>query len=403
MATEKQMIAAHGISFQPGGNVTFSSTDAITAHAGGGQANAVELTTQINNVTVVATAADSVKLPSVATTAAFPDGPLSNLGNFVIVINSSATTCSVYPSTGGTINGLAANASVSVAGGEVALFAQTAALTWFSDTASAAIVTSFILNGATSGSTTVNAAAIASGTLTLPAATDTLIGKATTDTLTNKTFDTAATGNSFSINGVAATANTGTGAVARATSPAFVTPGLGAATATTINRVTITAPATAATLTLADNKTATINNSLTLAGTDTTTMTFPATSATIARTDAPNTFTGPDIFSAMFRVPRATVAAAGTVLADAAQLANGYTTVTAGDGTKGVKLVATPAAGSMALVKNNSAAVLKVWPDAAATINAIGANGAISMAANTIAIFMADSTTQWYTLPLLPS
>lgn len=47
----------------------------------------------------------------------------------------------------------------------------------------------FILAGSTSGSTIVNAAAVAgSTTLTLPAATDTLVGKATTDTLTNKTL-----------------------------------------------------------------------------------------------------------------------------------------------------------------------------------------------------------------------
>jgi hypothetical protein len=53
---------------------------------------------------------------------------------------------------------------------------------------------------------------------------------AATATLTNKTFDTAGTGNSFSINGVAATANTGTGAVVRATSPALVTPTIGGQT-----------------------------------------------------------------------------------------------------------------------------------------------------------------------------
>jgi hypothetical protein len=40
----------------------------------------------------------------------------------------------------------------------------------------------------TSGTTILQASAIASGTLTLPAATDTLTGKATTDTLTNKTI-----------------------------------------------------------------------------------------------------------------------------------------------------------------------------------------------------------------------
>lgn len=50
---------------------------------------------------------------------------------------------------------------------------------------------------------------------------------AATKTLTNTTYDTAGTGNSFSINSVAATANTGTGAVVRATSPALVTPALG--------------------------------------------------------------------------------------------------------------------------------------------------------------------------------
>lgn len=42
--------------------------------------------------------------------------------------------------------------------------------------------------GSSSGSTVLQPSAAASGTLTLPAATDTLVGKATTDTLTNKTL-----------------------------------------------------------------------------------------------------------------------------------------------------------------------------------------------------------------------
>lgn len=43
---------------------------------------------------------------------------------------------------------------------------------------------------------------------------------------------------------------------------------------------------------VASGKVLTVSNSLTLAGTDGTTMTFPSTSATIARTDSANTFTG---------------------------------------------------------------------------------------------------------------
>jgi hypothetical protein len=47
------------------------------------------------------------------------------------------------------------------------------------------------LSGSTSGTTTLQATAVAgTTTITLPAATDTLVGKATTDTLTNKTLTT---------------------------------------------------------------------------------------------------------------------------------------------------------------------------------------------------------------------
>jgi hypothetical protein len=44
------------------------------------------------------------------------------------------------------------------------------------------------IGGVTSGTTILKSASAASGTLTLPAATDTLVGLATTDTLTNKTL-----------------------------------------------------------------------------------------------------------------------------------------------------------------------------------------------------------------------
>lgn len=84
----------------------------------------------------------------------------------------------------------------------------------------------FLWGSGTYGSTYIQLTGTPTGNrvLTFPNATDTLVGKATIDTLTNKTLDTAGTGNSLSIAGVAVTANTGTGAMVRATSPTIVTP-----------------------------------------------------------------------------------------------------------------------------------------------------------------------------------
>ena len=97
--------------------------------------------------------------------------------------------------------------------------------------------------------------------------------------------------------GTGVTTSTGTGNVVLSTGPTLTTPTLGVATATSVNKVAITAPATSATLTIVDGKTLTVSHSLTLAGTDSTTMTFPSTSASIARTDAAQTFTGSQTFN----------------------------------------------------------------------------------------------------------
>lgn len=67
---------------------------------------------------------------------------------------------------------------------------------------------------------------------------------------------------------------TGTGSIVLATSPTLVTPTLGVATATSINKVNITAPTTSSTLTIANGKTLTVNNTLTFTGTDSSSVAF---------------------------------------------------------------------------------------------------------------------------------
>lgn len=84
----------------------------------------------------------------------------------------------------------------------------------------------------------------------------------------------------------------GTASVCMTTNCIMTTPTLGAATATTINKVTFTAPATGSTLTIADGKTALFNNTMAFsAGADGQTWTFPAAGATVLTTNSTATLT----------------------------------------------------------------------------------------------------------------
>jgi len=121
---------------------------------------------------------------------------------------------------------------------------------------------------------------------------------ATVTTNANLTGPITSVGNATSI---ASQTGTGTKFVVD-TSPTLVTPTLGVATATTVNKVTLTAPATGSTLTIADGKTLTVNNSIAFTGTDGTTITLPVTSATMARTDAAQSFTGSQTFNGHLKI-----------------------------------------------------------------------------------------------------
>lgn len=107
------------VAFVSTGLNTNSNVNALTAHAGGGQGSALQLTKAINRVTTVATAADSVKLP-----AAVP-------GQSVTVINAAAANAmNCFPSTGNIINALSANAALSIAANKTVIFTCAVSGTW---------------------------------------------------------------------------------------------------------------------------------------------------------------------------------------------------------------------------------------------------------------------------------
>jgi hypothetical protein len=148
---------------------------------------------------------------------------------------------------------------------------------------------------------------------------------------------------------------TGSGVLVFATSPTLITPTLGVASATSINKVTITAPATGSTLTIADGKTLTVNNTLTLTGTDTSSIAFGAggtvayvanklsvfaatTSAELAGVISDETGTGVLVFS---NSPTLVTPTLGAALATSITATSGNMSVSAASGNNSVNLVPT--------------------------------------------------------------
>ena len=100
-----------------------SVTTGITAFATGGQANAVELTTTINEITTVGTTGDSVKLDAAAATYA----------KRRTILNKGANACDVFPASGDDL-GAGVDTAVSLAAGVNITYESYDATNWFAVT-----------------------------------------------------------------------------------------------------------------------------------------------------------------------------------------------------------------------------------------------------------------------------
>lgn len=147
------------------GIVTVSDT--ITAGATQTQAGATLLTSTFNNVTVVATAGDGVRLPTAAA------------GTRVTIRNSDSTdTLKAYPFSGDSINALAVNLSVDIPALSETTFTAKDATVWYSEPTALYLSSPTTLTGglqikaaANAGNTTTlitNASQAAARTYTVP-------------------------------------------------------------------------------------------------------------------------------------------------------------------------------------------------------------------------------------------
>lgn len=82
--------------------ILLGGEDNITAHAGGGQADAYQLTKKNNAINTVGNVGDSVKLPA------------GVVGSIIYVFNNDSLVCHVFPSSGGFIRGQAVDTHITL-------------------------------------------------------------------------------------------------------------------------------------------------------------------------------------------------------------------------------------------------------------------------------------------------
>lgn len=137
---------------------------------------------------------------------------------------------------------------------------------------------------------------------------------------------------SGTLTGAWVTTPTGTGAVVRKTSPTLTTPDIGSATAATINKMVITAPATASTLTIANNKTFQVDNTMTLQGTDSAVYTMPPGTTSVVGLDSTQTISNKTLTTPTINGANLIGTTACNQLVSSAQILTSQTGASAGIG-----------------------------------------------------------------------
>lgn len=193
----------------------------------------------------------------------------------------------------------------------------------------------------------------------------------------SQTFTFPATGGTVTVLG---NTTQGTGAIVRDTSPTLTTPTLGVASATSINKVAITAPATSATLTLANGSTLATSGaySITFTATGTTALDLP-TSGTVTALGNNSTGSGSIVLatSPTLTTPTLGVASATSINKVAITAPATNATLTLGDGST----LATSGAYSVTLTATNATNVtLPTSGTLATTSNNLGAFAATTSA-----------------------
>lgn len=316
--------------------------------------------------------------------------PAAVAGLLVEIYNESASALLVYPASGDDINDGTADVAVSVAANSHALFMAVDAATWAARYAAAG--TAVTLTGA-----------------------ETLTNKTlTTPTITERAATFAAAGADQS--GAVAITTAAPGIIlvsgadgAKGAKLPAAAAGLRYQIVNGANAVLLLYPASGDAINQgAANAAISIGayGSLVVEAYDATTWyTTPKEPGVLATQTGTETFTNKTLTQPTITERTATVAADGTLQADATAITTPspcLILVSGADAAKGVKLPAA-AAGIRVKIKNGANAVLKVWPASGDAINETAADGSITMGAYTCAEFEAYDATTWYSTPRVPS